>query len=379
MKRLDINTLKREYIDKTYNWLTVIDVLRESSIIKFVCRCKCGSIVTTRKSYVLSNHTTSCGCYKRSKEKAEKFTQWCKNNPDKVADQASRYSQWCKDNPDKVAAKTETRRKTFESNPEIQRNINKNIRQHWKDHPEELKEKSSRQAITLYLKTDYSYLEQYKHIIHPDDYAQVFSRLVTDIRIKCPICGNYETHSFCNVFANNIRGLKPGRRVPMCSRCRSSQYSSYTEKEIADFISTFYSGEYTKNSRNIIYPFELDLYYPEKKIAVEFNGDYWHNSKHCDELYHYNKFKMCLENDITLVSIYESEWRYCQNNIRNYLIDLFNNRSNSLSIIDDCMRNDYPDPNLIVDNSYIEYKLYHRDNFCYTSGLSKVIGRKYEY
>lgn len=144
MKRLDIDTLKREYIDKTYNWLTVIDVLRESSIIKFVCRCKCGNIVTTRKNYVLSNHTTSCGCYKRSKEKAEKFTLWCKNNPDKVTDQASRYSQWCKDNPDKVAAKTETRRKTFESNPEIQRNINKNIRQHWKDHPEELKEKSSR-------------------------------------------------------------------------------------------------------------------------------------------------------------------------------------------------------------------------------------------
>lgn len=134
----------------------------------------------------------------------------------------------------------------------------------------------------------------------------------------------------------------------MCSRCRSSQYSSYAEKEIADYISTFYSGECTKNSRSIIYPFELDLYYPEKKIAIEFNGDYWHNSNHCDELYHYNKFKRCLESGVTLVSIYESEWRYCLDNIRNYLIDLFNHRSNSLSIVDDCMRNDYPDPNLIL-------------------------------
>lgn len=77
--------------------------------------------------------------------------------------------------------------------------------------------------------------------------------------------------------------------------------------------------------------------------------------------------------------MYESEWRLYQYSIKQYLIDLFSNRSNSLSLVDSYMRNDYPDPNLIVDNSYVEYRLYHRDSFCYTSGLSKIIGmRKHE-
>ena len=118
--------------------------LHENSIIKFVCRCKCGNVITTRKNYVLTNHTTSCGCHNCSSEKAEKFTQWCKNNPDKVADQASRYSQWCKDNPDKVKAKTEKRLKTLEENPEIQIKANETKKEYWKNNPDAFSIKSKK-------------------------------------------------------------------------------------------------------------------------------------------------------------------------------------------------------------------------------------------
>ena len=381
MRKLNIEDLKKEFVGKTFNWLTVLDVFRDDhTTIMFKCQCRCGTITDVRKQYVLSCHTTSCGCYKCSHEKGAKYTEWCKNNPDKVKSISEHYKQTIRDNPEILIKRGEKQSKLYKEHPDIVKKISDSNKKYWKNNQNKLRERSAKQAISLYSSADHSYLENYKDIIHQDDYAQIFNKLVVNIRIKCPVCGSYEAHNFCNVFVNNIMGLKQGRRIPMCSKCRASRYSSYAEQEIAEFVSTFYSGELVRNSREIISPFELDLYYPEKKIAIEFNGDYWHSSKRCtNNLYHYNKFKSCLENDITLVSVYESEWRLYQDRIKQYLIDLFNNRSNSLSIVDDHMRNDYPDPNLIVDNSYVEYKLYHRDSFCYTSGLSKIIGmHKYE-
>lgn len=379
MRKLDIEDLKNEYIGVTFNWLTILDVFRDDNgTLMFRCRCKCGTVTDSRKHYILSGHTTSCGCYKRSHEKGAKYTEWCKNNPDKVKAISEHYKRTIRDNPEILIERGKKQSQLYKDHPEIVKRVSDSNKKYCKDHAEKRKERSAKQATTLYLNTDHSYLENYKDVIHPDDYAKVFDKLVIDIRIKCPVCGSYEVHNFCNVFANNAMGLKPGRRIPMCSICRASRYSSYAEKEIADYISTFYSGELFRNSRNIISPLELDLYYPEKKIAIEFNGDYWHSSEHRSDLYHYNKFKRCAENDIILVSVYESEWRLYQKSIKKYLLDLFNHRSNSLSLVDDYMRNDYPDPNLVVDNSYIEYKLHYRSNFCYTSGLSRIIGRKDE-
>lgn len=95
----------------------------------------------------------------------------------------------------------------------------------------------------------------------------------------------------------------------LCSQCHSSLTASKQEQEIAEFISTFYNGECVRNSREVISPLELDIYYPEKKIAVEFNGDYWHSDEHKCDNYHYNKFIICKQHGITLVSIFEKYWK----------------------------------------------------------------------
>lgn len=56
---------------------------------------------------------------------------------------------------------------------------------------------------------------------------------------------------------------------------------------------------------------ELDFYFPEYKIAIEFNGTYWHTEIHGnkDRNYHYNKWKECDELGITLLSISEDEYK----------------------------------------------------------------------
>lgn len=54
---------------------------------------------------------------------------------------------------------------------------------------------------------------------------------------------------------------------------------------------------------------ELDIYIPEKKLAIEFNGDYWHSDLFKDELYHQQKTIECAKKGIHLINIFEYEWK----------------------------------------------------------------------
>jgi len=58
------------------------------------------------------------------------------------------------------------------------------------------------------------------------------------------------------------------------------------------------------NDRKIIYPLELDIYYPEKKLAIEINGLYWHSE---DRQRHLNKMNHCNEKGITLLQFWDYE------------------------------------------------------------------------
>ena len=59
------------------------------------------------------------------------------------------------------------------------------------------------------------------------------------------------------------------------------------------------------NNRNIISPYELDIFIPEHNLAIEFNGSYWHSEIYKDKEYHQMKTKMCNDLGITLIHIHE--------------------------------------------------------------------------
>ncbi len=87
------------------------------------------------------------------------------------------------------------------------------------------------------------------------------------------------------------------------------QYSSSFEKEIIKFIN---QKNIKTNSRNIISPYEIDIYLPKIKLAIEFDGLYWHSHDRKEtskqKKYHMMKTKMCEEKDIQLLHIFENEW-----------------------------------------------------------------------
>ena len=66
-----------------------------------------------------------------------------------------------------------------------------------------------------------------------------------------------------------------------------------------------YNIKYQTNVRDIIFPKEVDIYIPSKKIAIECNGIYWHSLK--ESSYHINKFIHCDNQNIQLLTIWE-DW-----------------------------------------------------------------------
>ena len=62
------------------------------------------------------------------------------------------------------------------------------------------------------------------------------------------------------------------------------------------------------NDRQIISPKEIDLYFPDKKLAIEINGCYYHSEKFNKfKQYHLSKTDACLNNEIELLQFWDFE------------------------------------------------------------------------
>ena len=81
--------------------------------------------------------------------------------------------------------------------------------------------------------------------------------------------------------------------------------TSYYEEELLDFIG---KDICVKIDRQVIAPYEIDIYVPSKKLGIEFNGTYWHSSACKDKNYHLTKSKLAEKAGIRLIHIYEYEW-----------------------------------------------------------------------
>lgn len=83
------------------------------------------------------------------------------------------------------------------------------------------------------------------------------------------------------------------------------------ELEIQDFLKSL--GVYFETScRNIIktekHILELDIYIPSKKVAIEYDGLYWHNEYFKPHNYHMLKSDLCRNEGIRLIHIFGDLW-----------------------------------------------------------------------
>lgn len=99
-----------------------------------------------------------------------------------------------------------------------------------------------------------------------------------------------------------------------CPECFYINKTSKQEKEIRDYIIKIYKGAIIPNNRSIIKNpltgefLELDIWLPEIRKAIEYNGEHWHDNKYQkwkDDI----KQKWCEDNGIELMIIDHSKWR----------------------------------------------------------------------
>lgn len=98
--------------------------------------------------------------------------------------------------------------------------------------------------------------------------------------------------------------------------------SSGQEKEIADFIKSVYDGTVIENDRTVLDKKELDIYLPDRKIAFEFDGLFWHNELYKEKNYHVAKSDQCEDQGIQLIHIFEDEWKYQQDIVKSRICGL---------------------------------------------------------
>jgi len=110
-----------------------------------------------------------------------------------------------------------------------------------------------------------------------------------------------------------------------CEAKLSKYIPSKYEEIIKEYLNEL-GVNYIQNSKKIISPLELDFYLPDYKLAIEINGNYWHSEigGNKDKNYHYNKWKLCKEQNIDLYSYFEDELINSMHIIKSKILYLIN-------------------------------------------------------
>lgn len=102
--------------------------------------------------------------------------------------------------------------------------------------------------------------------------------------------------------------VRENQGTEVCTNILPISYERNTGTTIELFIRNIldeYSIEYITNDRSILGGKELDIYIPDRNIAIECNGIYWHSLK--SKTYHYDKWKACQEKSIQLITVWEDQ------------------------------------------------------------------------
>ena len=175
---------------------------------------------------------------------------------------------------------------------------------------EQLLEKRSKTAR----KNNY---QHYKQMVEQLHHVQLLSTeqefIASDtLQFKCDQCSHEWTRERCVA------------QLVVCPKCINNFSTSTGEFELVQFIQSIYNGKIVRHDRSILENHqELDIYIPEYKLAIEYNGNWWHNELYCDKNYHITKTQLCNEKEIRLIHVFEYEWLYKQQQIKNIIRSAF--------------------------------------------------------
>lgn len=116
---------------------------------------------------------------------------------------------------------------------------------------------------------------------------------------------------------------------------------SKAEREVADIVRDAcdkYGYTVVTNDRSELGGMELDIYVPDLKLAIEFNGTFWHSDTMKKPNYHQQKTLDCISKGIRLIHIFEYEWNTeeTKDRIIHYLKNIIGSKDNEVIYARDC-------------------------------------------
>ena len=158
---------------------------------------------------------------------------------------------------------------------------------------------------------------------------------------------------------------------------------SQPEKDIVEYLTSKGITNIVQSDRDILDGKEIDIYLPDYKVGIEFNGDYWHSEiMRPNNKYHYDKSMLANSKGVFLYHIFSHEWADKEKRIRilNHLDNILHLNENKIYArkcmireVDVAEKNRFLNENHIQgkDSASIKLGLYYNDElvslmtFCY--------------
>lgn len=139
---------------------------------------------------------------------------------------------------------------------------------------------------------------------------------------------HYTLYPFeCTVCFTTFDDYMTNGLAPTCPSCNPKQSGTSTvETDIVKWLRMeFPTLTFETNTRRVISPLELDIYCPEKNIAIEVNGVYWHSeiAGGKSKFYHVEKTKLSMAKGMQLIHILDVEWSTRQHIVQSILRNKF--------------------------------------------------------
>lgn len=171
---------------------------------------------------------------------------------------------------------------------------------------------------------------------------QSIKKLLKSTNIKfCSSRGDFKGRTF----TDNDGKIHDIKYEFECKKCKARFYSSLPtsttniscpfckrsiskgEENLYKWLKYEYTGKIISRTRDIIKPYELDIFLPELNLGIEFNGIYWHKIREKEDPgHHKRKAKLCKESDIKLINISDLEWAKKQDKCKEKVLKIINER-----------------------------------------------------